>query len=62
MLPLATTSVAGTMSATDKSKLDAFDNWNLLINTSFTAGTPYNTGTLTTYDEYEVVINGISVA
>lgn len=57
MLPVATTSVAGTMSATDKTKLDGLANeWTLLITGTITAGSTYNSGALTTYDFYKIEV------
>lgn len=54
ILPVATTSLNGIMSATDKTAFDAMDKWVLLKNDSFTAWGTYDSGTLTTYDIYKI--------
>lgn len=47
------------MSSTDKTKLDGLSNeWTLDKTGTFTAGGTYNSGTLTTYDEYKIEIQG----
>lgn len=61
LLDLATTSLKGLMSSTDKTKLDWISNeWTLLTNSSYTAGGTYNSSTLTSYDLYKVVITWTS--
>lgn len=63
MLPTATTSLAGTMSAIDKTKLDWLSNeWSLITSWTLTASATYNSDTLTTYDEYRVDIVATSTS
>lgn len=57
LLDVATTSLKGLMSSSDKTKLDGLANeWTALTSSSFTAGGTYNTGALTTYDTYKIEI------
>lgn len=63
LLPDATTSLWGRMSSADKTKLDGLSNeWTALTNSTYTAGGTYNSGTLTAYDLYKIVISGTSTA
>lgn len=63
LLNTATTSLKGLMSSADKTKLDSLSNeWTALTNSTYTAGGTYNSGTLTAYDLYKIVISGTSTA
>ena len=63
MLNEATTSLKGLLSASDKTKLDWLSNeWTLDKSGSFTAWGTYASGTLTTYDEYKIEIQGTTTA
>ena len=59
LLDVATTSLKGLMSSTDKTKLDGLSNeWTQVYSWSYSSGGTLNTGTLTVYDEYKIEIIG----
>lgn len=63
LLDTATTSLKGLLSTTDKIKLDWLSNeWTLITSSSYTAWGTYNSGTLTSYNLYKIVITGTSTA